>query len=119
MKENAFMERVISYHIFKQPRFYASKLDEDAYFRWIQEIPGVASVEQWPSATREPLQNARLKVGIDMKKFDQWSLRELLALYYRFDLEFEELLLFANADNKHWFYDTEAFWASRLPKKAP
>ena len=97
-----------------QPNMFGSKLDKDAYFRWIQAIPGVTSVEGLPAADPTPGAPARLRVGIDMKRFDEWSLREIFSLYYRFDLDFEELRTFINDDNKLWVYDPQKFWAKRF-----
>jgi hypothetical protein len=102
--------------ILKQPSFFGSKLDKDAYFRWIQEIPGVISIEGLPSADPAGGGAAGLRVGINTGQFDEWSLRELLALYYRYDLDFEELKIFINDDNQQWVYDAEKFWASRFAR---
>lgn len=99
---------------FTEPRGFGSKLDEDAYFRWIQEIPGVISIEELPSAAPLARGPARLRVGVNMSQFDKFSLMELLALYYRFGLNFEELKIFINDSNRQWVCDPKTFWARRL-----
>ena len=100
--------------ILRQPRMFGSKLDKDAYFRWIQEIRGVISIEGLPSSDSTTGGAAGLRVGINMDQFDDWSLRELLALYYRYDLDFEELTIFVNENNRQWVCDPNKFWANRL-----
>ena len=115
-RRGSLVQEKLFFLTLKQPSFFGSKLDKDAYFRWIQEIAGVISIEGLPSAESAPGGAAGLKVGINMDQFDDWSLREFLALYYRYDLDFEELKIFVNGNNQQWVYDSQKFWASRFAK---
>lgn len=73
---------------------YRSPGDERAFFNWLQSIPGVISVQG---------QGRELHIRFRSKRISGNSLRELFALYRRFDGDLSELNLFKNETNSLLF----------------
>lgn len=100
-------------YVMKEPSFWGSNLDEEAFFRWLQSIPGVVSIDgfdmRFTSSSAET--GAAHRIGISRVEFNEWSLRELLALYHRYNLDFGELAIFVDENNRNWVYDKRKFWA--------
>ncbi len=88
------------------PRF-GSYLDEKAFFDWIERISGVESIRG---------EKSEINVVVNMSKFDDNSLRQMLSLYHRYNLNFEGLHVFINKDNQEWVLRPTAYWADRLGK---
>ena len=82
------------------PIRYFSQKDEDHFFRWAQELSCVSSVD-------------RGVLSIDTQLVSDDELRELLALLTRYGLSIEPLRGLADATNKHWFNDPQAYWNVR------
>jgi len=87
--------------IWKAPLAYWSSRDEAAFFSWLQAIPGVVGVTG---------NGTELHIVLKSRRVSAEALRELLALYRRYDGQFEELSPFLNAGNAHWFRDPAAYW---------
>lgn len=73
---------------------YFSSRDEAAFFGWLQSIPGVTSVRG---------QGLELHIQLRTSRLSQESLRELIALYKRYNGNFSELARFENDSNRDWF----------------
>jgi hypothetical protein len=80
---------------------YYSHGDEAAFFSWLQSIPGVISVRG---------QGRELTIRLKSKKLSQTALRELLALYLRYNGRMSELAQFVNDTNRGWFQHPDAIW---------
>jgi len=80
---------------------YLSEGDEAAFFAWLKSIPGVIAVT---GVGRE------LKIQLRSKRLSQQGLRELLALYTRYDGNLNELAQFATDANSAWFKAPNAAW---------
>ena len=89
----------------KRIDFY-SAFDEDVFFEWLKKIPCVSTVRGF---------GEELYIDIDKSKFTEMHLREMLALFYRYDIDMRQLEVFLNDDNKSWFFDNkEAFWHRKI-----
>ena len=93
--------------ICKRVYFYSSK-DEEAFFEWIKKIDCIK--ETW--ALRDELY---LKVG--SSRLSDKSLRDLLALFYRYKIDMKQLSRFLNERNREWFRDgvgPKGYWHRRV-----
>lgn len=91
--------------IYKAPMLYYSQRDEDAFFGWLQAIPGVISVR---GLGRE------LHIRMRSKRVSAETLRELIALYERYKGDMSELMQFENSSNTAWFRDPKSYWYKRV-----
>ena len=91
--------------ICKKIIFY-SAFDDDAFFEWLKKISCVSSVKGF---------GEELHINIDKSKLVEENLREILALFFRYNIDMEQLKVFLNDDNKCWFFDNkESFWYGRI-----
>lgn len=74
--------------IWKAPMRYLSEGDEAAFFSWLQSIPGVVRVEG---------KGSELVIHLRSKRLSSASLRELTALYKRYEGHMRELTRFVRA----------------------
>ena len=79
---------------------YLSSLDEETFFAWLERISCV--VEKRGIADE-------LHVYVDQTKLSESDLRELLALFYRYEIDMKQLRIFLNKDNKSWLDRKETF----------
>lgn len=85
---------------------FCSAFDEDAFFEWLKKISCVSNIEGF---------GEELYVDIDKSKFTEMDLREMLALFYRYNVDMKQLEVFLSDDNKAWFFDNkEAFWYDKV-----
>jgi hypothetical protein len=81
---------------------YYSRKDEDAFFEWVKKIDCIDSVIGMGS---------ELHLHIASDFLHDHDLRDLLALFYRYNLDMTQLQRFLNEDNKQWFYDNKkTYW---------
>ena len=80
---------------------YSSQGDEAAFFAWLKSVPGVIAVV---GSGRE------LQIQLRSKRLSQQGLRELIALYARYDGNLSELAQFATEANSAWFKAPNAVW---------
>lgn len=80
---------------------YYSPSDESAFFGWLRSIPGVTRVVGNPRG---------LEVSLRSKLLSESSLRELLALHFRYRLPMRDLAQFKTEKNTSWFSDPSAYW---------
>jgi hypothetical protein len=80
---------------------YYSQSDEDAFYAWLQSIPGVLRVVGTADG---------LVVTLRSKRLSQAALRELLAIHYRYGLPMQTLSQFETAQNRSWFRARHTYW---------
>lgn len=80
--------------IWKAPMSYRSEGDEQAFFSWLQSIPGVVSVHG---------QGRELHIKLRSKRISTNGLRELFALYRRYEGDLSELEMFKTEANASLF----------------
>ena len=84
---------------------FGSQLDEKHLFVWALEIPGVSS---WDQDT----------LLVKRRAISEASLRDLLALFYRYNIPMEQLQIFLSVKNESWFSDPIMYWHKKVfPKK--
>jgi hypothetical protein len=80
---------------------YYSQLDEAAFFRWLESISGVQRITGTSNGLRVTLRTSRLS---------ETSLRDLLALHWRYKLPMRDLARFLSESNEGWFTNPVAYW---------
>lgn len=86
-------------------KFYCRE-DEDIFFEWIAKIK---CIETFSSRWKF------LYLHIPCGNIDDENLKELLALFYRYNIEMRQLKEFLTLQNKSWFYDDkQAFWHKKV-----
>lgn len=80
---------------------YFSKGDERAFFRWLNEIPCVTSIEG---------RGDILNIPVDRELLDDESLRELIALFQRYSVDMNQLAQFETNDNRVGFKQPDCYW---------
>ncbi len=76
---------------------FRSSLDEKHLFEWAMEIPGVVRWEQDTLVVRS-------------RVISRSSLRDLIALFSRYDIEMRQLAQFKNWKNEEWFASSQMYW---------
>jgi hypothetical protein len=80
--------------------WFGSQLDEKHLFEWAVEIPGVLRWEQDMLVVKSRLSEA--------------SLRDLLALFSRYEIPMKQLAQFATPSNAKWFKTSDKYWHKRV-----
>jgi len=81
-------------------RFF-SQGDERAFFEWLDKLP---FVERYEGRGRT------LYISINSLAVDEDGLREMLALFRRYELGMRQLVIFDRDDFADWFWDKQAYW---------
>jgi hypothetical protein len=84
---------------------FLSQLDETAFFEWLSKISCVSKFTG---------QDDILYIQITRSKVDQSSLRDLLALFYRYKIDMKQLAIFDRAEFSEWFRRKEAYWHDQV-----
>ncbi|QOL50109.1 hypothetical protein [Massilia litorea] len=79
---------------------FGSQLDEKHLFEWAMEISGVLRWEQDTLVVRTNLSQA--------------SLRDLLALFSRYQIPMAQLSQFRTSKNEDWFAAPKTYWYNRV-----
>ena len=85
--------------------WYGSQLDEQHVFEWALQIPGVVRWEADSLIVRSNLSEA--------------SLRDLVALLWRYQVPMSQLRVFLNARNRSWFGDPKMYWHRQVFSRQP
>ena len=87
----------------KQVRYFSS-FDENAFFYWLNKIEGIS----W--------RGMRDELHIDVPAFEVPDdvVRELIALFFRYEIELKQIRNLINASNNAWISNPKAYWASRM-----
>lgn len=80
---------------------FGSQLDERHLFEWAMQISGVV---RWEQDT----------LVVKSLKLSQASLRDLLALFSRYQIPMKQLAQFKNARNEMWFASPQMYWHTRV-----
>lgn len=98
MKENLFLTC-------KDVEYYSPK-DEDAFFEWIKKIPSIKKEDGWQD---------ELYLYFDNADISQQDLREIIALFYRYNVDMKQLSVFLNEHNRKWFCENKkAYWHKKV-----
>jgi hypothetical protein len=84
----------------KEVLFY-SECDELSFFEWISKI---RSVSKWSGKADE------IHLYLPKSTISDKSLRELVALFYRYNIDMRQLEQFTNDRNRRWFADKTKVW---------
>lgn len=81
-------------------RFFSPK-DEECFFSWLEQIGDV-----------ERVCGVGTQIQIELKQnaLQDESLRELIALFYRFNISAKQLAQFRTQQNESWFFRETAYW---------
>ena len=90
-----------------EPTFY-SHLDEEMFFTALKKISAVRNIEG--------RNRSGLCVSLQSRPSDK-ALRELLGLFFRFDLDMRELAQFLTEENRPWFHAPEKYWFKKVFSK--
>ena len=80
---------------------FGSHLDERHLFEWAMQISGAVRWEQDTLVLKSPT-------------LSQASLRDLLALFSRYQIPIQQLAQFRNSKNEAWFAAPQMVWHSRV-----
>lgn len=81
-------------------RFY-SQGDEQAFFEWLDKLP---FVERYEGRGRI------LYISANLLAVDEDGLREILALFRRYDVGLRQLAAFDRDEFSDWFRNEQAYW---------
>ncbi len=84
---------------------YLSQFDEDAFFEWLNKIKCI---------NRYDGEGGFLRIYIIKSLVDDYSLRELLAVFYRYRIDMKQLAGFVTEKNKKWFCVPTKYWFSMV-----
>lgn len=83
--------------------YFFSEGDERSFFRWLEGIDSVIRLE--------PVNHSLLVHLKDEPDLPDDSLRELIAVFYRYSVDMKQLTQFVNEDNATWFKrNRSAYW---------
>src|SRR3954465_928215 len=91
--------------VWQAPMQYLSPGDEAAFFTWLQSIPGVLSVHG---------EGRELHIRLKSKRLSSSALRELIALYWRYNGRMSELAQFVTPSNESWFKAKVTYWHAKV-----
>ena len=97
------MPRVIC----KRVRYY-SQNDETSFFEWISRIKGI---NKWEGIFDE------VHLHLPRKRISDECLRDLTALFYRYNIEMSQLQQFINDKNREWYAAPGTYWYKSVFKE--
>ena len=80
---------------------YYSAGDERAFFEWLNRIRCVGRIGG---------SGPELQIHVRGRKVSSTCLRELIALFSRYQVPMGQLAQFENVSNRQWFKDPAKFW---------
>ncbi|UXY16943.1 hypothetical protein N8I74_08005 [Chitiniphilus purpureus] len=86
--------------IINEPNPFWSYLDEKSFFAWLESIPAVIEVVGDGGGL-----NVSLRIPLE-----ESSLRDLIALMHRYQIDKRCLRRFCVPENEKWFKDPEKYW---------
>jgi hypothetical protein len=84
---------------------YLSRLDEDIFFEWLGKVACVSGIEGVGD---------ELHITVSVNKVDDACLRELLAIFFRYQISMKQLAAFRDDQKRKWFSNVEAYWYSKV-----
>jgi len=94
--------------VIEEPKLWFAYSDEKNFFQWLESTPAVMKV-------------VRVDDGLELqlkKSVDNESLRDLIALLTRYDLDRSVLAALATSKNQSWFKDKNKYWYASVFRKA-
>jgi hypothetical protein len=85
--------------------YYLSDLDESFFFEWLDRLKCVA---------RYGGEGTELRIVISSESVDDGDLRNLIALFYRYEVDLRQLRRFQNTSNEGWLTGREKYWFDRM-----
>lgn len=83
---------------------YGSQLDEKHLFAWAAEIPAVVGYDP-------------VTLFVRSRRISETSLRELIALFERYDIPMNQLQIFVSHKNQSWFANPKMYWYKKVFSK--
>ena len=80
---------------------YYSPSDEEAFFAWLDKIPCVEDRHG---------RGDTLRIFVNAAAVDEQGLRELIALFYRYEIDQRQLAAFDRSEFAPWFRDKGSYW---------
>lgn len=88
-------------------RFY-SEQDKHGFYEWIKKIDCI---------DKSLSENSKVYLYIAADDIHDYSLRDLLGLFYRYKIDMKPLSRYLTDDNKKWFFDNpKAYWHRKVFK---
>lgn len=84
-----------------EPNKYYSYLDEENFFKWIESNPAVTAVER---------QGGRLIISFKSARIAEQDLRDLIAVFARYQISMRDIKKFAAGEHKQWLNNPDAYW---------
>ena len=81
--------------------WYYSKNDEAAFFEWLDKLSCVEKYEGEADV---------LNVHVNETLVDEYSLREILSLFFRYSVDMKQLRVFDKEEFSEWFRNPHAYW---------
>jgi len=88
----------------REVRFY-SHHDEEAFFSWLDRIDGVS---------RYYGQGTEIVIELMDEYLSDLTLREILALFFRYGCEMAQLARFETNENRPWFCEPSSYWYHKV-----
>ena len=88
----------------KKVKFY-SDIDELFFFEWIKRISCVKSIEGSGSS---------VFLNLKSKEVSRNELVELIALFYRYEINMKQLSVFSTKKNNSWFKVRDKYWYKKI-----
>jgi hypothetical protein len=82
---------------------FKSPSDEAVFFEWLDRLPCVSHYEG---------KGDSLHIEINSESVDEPALRELLAMFHRYDIDKKQLIAFDREEFSPWFRDERKYWFS-------
>jgi hypothetical protein len=89
--------------VIREPIWF-SDADEDSFFDWLKSLKAVKDFVGVPSGLEITLSDP----------VDEFSLRELLGLMSRYDLDMKWLRALRTSENESWFADDQKYWHDKV-----
>jgi len=85
---------------------YYSQSDETAFFNWLNSIECVSEIQGYGSS---------LELTVHFTTIPEEDLRELIAIFSRYQVDLKQLRVFETSENASWFtQNNRAYWHKKL-----
>jgi hypothetical protein len=81
--------------------WYYSQYDEDAFFGWLDKLKCVSKYDGKGDV---------LYIHIHTHAVDESALRELLAVFHRYNIDMKQLTIFDRKEFALWFRSEKSYW---------
>lgn len=85
-------------------RFF-SPYDEAAFFEWIKKLACVKKCEG---------RGLTIHLSVHQSAVDEDALRELIALFHRYEVDMRQLARFDRVEFEGWFHNKQAYWYKQM-----